>query len=83
MEIKNALQRFEELERQADAELGAIDVMDAKMTAFYADEVLGTTAPDVVVRQLARSVEKTYIALGAALPPHVSAACGTLKPRDS
>jgi len=74
------VQRFEDLERQADAELGVIGKMAPSTAAFYAEEVLGAADCSVYVARLAREAERVYISHDEAVPSHVIAAAAVLKP---
>lgn len=75
------IQGFEELERRADAALGAISVMSQKTAAFYAEEVIGRVDPAIHVAELARRAERSYVSRGEPVPAHVRAAAAILEPR--
>jgi uncharacterized RDD family membrane protein YckC len=80
MDGQSDIQRFEELERQADAELGAIGEMTSAIAAFYAEEVIGNGDPALWVAELAREAERAYLVRGLAVPAHVILAARALQP---
>jgi uncharacterized RDD family membrane protein YckC len=80
MENQSDIQWFEELDRQADSELGLISEMAQKTAQFYADVSLKGADPALRVAEIARNAEREYRSRGEAVPPHVLAAASLLKP---